>query len=402
MSEDISNFIIDKTDDDNEVMKDGLEANDFGNEDDNIFSGRPSKPLNHRPFFSVVIACYNSRKYISKALQSIVNQHMDDDIEVILVDDCSTEDYSDQIEPFNDILSIKRYKTEYNFCPGNTKQKGASEATGQWLCFCDHDDLFIENAFQTVKQAIINSGEEYYVMSKFVQEDIENEKLIMCIDRPLGWTHGKFYNLDNLWNKFKISYPKDLTSHEDIAITTQTNCIFKFLNREATFVDDYTYIWNFRSDSTSKQIYHDKETNMDYHFLEFYYHDYLKSTGWIYLDQFKKQNIPADYTIYMCAQVLIYAYSYMQSFLFYRPHTYLRRNVIYAGEFLAEVKRLFNVNNQTIWNIMANDGAQLFCESMPTSFLGSNDYIPTQTIKQWMDMIDPDYQEQEFKIKVNS
>ena len=45
------------------------------------------------PQFSIVIPCYNCKDTISNTLTSILNQHLGDKIEVILVDDCSTEDY---------------------------------------------------------------------------------------------------------------------------------------------------------------------------------------------------------------------------------------------------------------------------------------------------------------------
>ena len=46
---------------------------------DNIFDGKPSFELSHRPFFSIVVACYNSSKYLDTLLTSIVNQNLRDD-----------------------------------------------------------------------------------------------------------------------------------------------------------------------------------------------------------------------------------------------------------------------------------------------------------------------------------
>ena len=45
-----------------------------------------------RPFFSIIIPCYNSKNTLGRLLQSIVDQKMDyNDIQVVLADDCSTE-----------------------------------------------------------------------------------------------------------------------------------------------------------------------------------------------------------------------------------------------------------------------------------------------------------------------
>jgi glycosyltransferase involved in cell wall biosynthesis len=63
-----------------------------------------------------------------------------DEIQVILSDDCSTESYQDIVNQYIDKLFITQTKTDYNCCPGNTRQKGADQALGEWLIFMDHDD----------------------------------------------------------------------------------------------------------------------------------------------------------------------------------------------------------------------------------------------------------------------
>lgn len=45
-------------------------------------------------FWTVCIPCYNPDDRLDNLLQSIVNQNCSDDIEVIIIDDCSTEDFS--------------------------------------------------------------------------------------------------------------------------------------------------------------------------------------------------------------------------------------------------------------------------------------------------------------------
>ena len=46
-------------------------------------------------FFSVIIPTYNPKKYLNNILESITKSDCMDDIEVIISDDCSTEDFSD-------------------------------------------------------------------------------------------------------------------------------------------------------------------------------------------------------------------------------------------------------------------------------------------------------------------
>ena len=125
-----------------------------------IFNGNPSIILKKRPFYSIVIPCYNSRRTLGALLDSIIAQDMNNEIEVILSDDHSTESYQDIVDKYKDILSIRQIKTDYNFAPGNTREKGVSIAEGEWVCFADHDDEFIPETLKQIKEKILGSEEQ--------------------------------------------------------------------------------------------------------------------------------------------------------------------------------------------------------------------------------------------------
>ena len=87
--------------------------------------------INKRPFYSIVIPCYNSRPTIERTLESIYKQHLPYlDIQVVLSDDCSTESYQDIVDKYKSKLYITQVKTDYNKCPGNTRQRGVDNAIG--------------------------------------------------------------------------------------------------------------------------------------------------------------------------------------------------------------------------------------------------------------------------------
>ena len=134
--------------------------------------------MNNRPFFSIIIPCYNSRETIGNLLTSIKEQNMNDEIEIILSDDNSTDPYEDIVDKFKDSLNIKQIKTDYNFAPGNTREKGVSIATGEWLVFADHDDEFIPDTLPIIKKVIINSGEKYYAIANFYEVDAKSKEVV--------------------------------------------------------------------------------------------------------------------------------------------------------------------------------------------------------------------------------
>ncbi len=104
---------------------------------------------------SVIVPVYNSASYLSRCLDSVISQTYVD-IEVVLVDDGSTDD-SGKI--------CDRYaEKDARVCVYHQKNQGASiarkdgiiKAKGEWLSFVDSDDIveidYIERLFDAVKQ----------------------------------------------------------------------------------------------------------------------------------------------------------------------------------------------------------------------------------------------------------
>ena len=94
---------------------------------------------------SVIIPVYNSDKYITKTLNSVLNQTYKP-IEIILVDDCSI-DNSEQI--INEYLRkheyITYYRLEKNSGVAVARNKALELAKGRYIAFLDSDDLWVSN-----------------------------------------------------------------------------------------------------------------------------------------------------------------------------------------------------------------------------------------------------------------
>jgi len=91
------------------------------------------------PTVSVIIPTYNRAKFIPAAIQSVLDQTYTN-LEIIVVDDGSTDDTQHVLEPFKD--KIRCLATE-NRGPAHARNIGMKAALGKYIAFLDSDDLYL-------------------------------------------------------------------------------------------------------------------------------------------------------------------------------------------------------------------------------------------------------------------
>lgn len=96
------------------------------------------------PLVSVVIPTYNCACYVGQAVQSVLDQTIDD-IEVIVVDDGSDDDTAQVINDLGQRVTYIRQPHRGNAAARN---RGTAAATGQWLCFLDADDYWVPHKLE--------------------------------------------------------------------------------------------------------------------------------------------------------------------------------------------------------------------------------------------------------------
>ena len=125
---------------------------------------------------SVIIPIYNSENVIQKSLNSVFNQTYKN-IEIILVDDCST-DNSEKIikEIMKKHNEIYYYKQEKNMGAGATRNKALELAKGQYVAFLDSDDIWYPEKVE--KQLKLMKEKETILCYTAIEMIDENENLI--------------------------------------------------------------------------------------------------------------------------------------------------------------------------------------------------------------------------------
>ena len=103
---------------------------------------------------SVIVPAYNSGKKILRCVNSIVGQTFKD-LEIILIDDCSTDDTLDKMYSCLDKDSrIVVLENDTNVGAWYSRNKGIDVATGEYVTFVDSDDFLKLDTYDSVNCAI--------------------------------------------------------------------------------------------------------------------------------------------------------------------------------------------------------------------------------------------------------
>lgn len=89
---------------------------------------------------SIIIPCYNKAQYLAETLESVQNQTYDN-LEIIVVDDGSTDNTKQIVNQWQQRLPVLRYLWQTNQGPSTARNNGIRCATGTYIVCLDADDL---------------------------------------------------------------------------------------------------------------------------------------------------------------------------------------------------------------------------------------------------------------------
>ena len=142
------------------------------------------------PKISVIISLYNREKFINSTLKSVQNQKMKE-IEIIIVDDCSTDNSTNYVKEAQKIdPRIILLKNEKNMGSLYTKSKGILNAKGKYIYTLDSDDMIGIDDFLTVLYEECEKGNYDFVECGYLHIDL-NKRFISRVR----------YNKYQLWEK---------------------------------------------------------------------------------------------------------------------------------------------------------------------------------------------------------
>ncbi len=220
-----------------------------------------------RPKISVILPIYNVEPYIEECLDSILDQTMLDDLEVIMVDDESSD---------NSRYTIERYTLDHdNFHAYHKKNEGSGiarnygleMAKGEYVHFFDPDDYikpdFYEKMYEFAKSCpnadfVVGNSTRYGVFN--IWESVLYKNSIEKIDKPIASTNiREIVDLvwdTGVWNKLikkefldekNIRFPNENIVSQDLVFTIKLH----YLADKIAINPDIYYYWRLRQSKNS-------------------------------------------------------------------------------------------------------------------------------------------------------
>ena len=133
--------------------------------------------MNNTPYFSIIIPMYNVERYIKICVDSILNQTFQD-FEVIIVDDCSTDNsYEICQKLYGNNEKVHLFRQETNQGAGPTRNLALKNARGEYVWFIDGDDAILPNALEKLHK--VTNVDVVYTLGHFETNQNDDKAINM-------------------------------------------------------------------------------------------------------------------------------------------------------------------------------------------------------------------------------
>lgn len=176
---------------------------------------------------SVIIPTYNAENYLKDCIDSLINQTLGfDNIEVILVDDQSTDSTQDILNDFSakyeNVVTI--FNKDNSGSPSKPRNIGIQNATSDYIMFMDNDDYYYPEMCEVMYRNIVNENADIvtcrFIFNKNNEESIKEKTFLDDYDKIIKI--NSVYEMPQLmttshpgfiWNKI---FKKNLLIKHDI------------------------------------------------------------------------------------------------------------------------------------------------------------------------------------------
>lgn len=141
---------------------------------------------------SIIMPSYNTAEFIEETINSVLAQSYHN-WELIIVDDCSTDNTDDVVKPYLADERIKYFKNEKNSGAAVSRNRALREAKGKWIAFLDSDDLWTSDKLSKQIKFMEQHG-YHFSYTNYSEIDTESKKNGITVTGPKRITKTGMFN----------------------------------------------------------------------------------------------------------------------------------------------------------------------------------------------------------------
>lgn len=141
---------------------------------------------------SVIMPSYNTAAFIEETIKSVLAQTYEN-WELIIVDDCSTDNTDEGVAKLLSDSRIRYIKNEHNSGAAVSRNRALREAKGKWIAFLDSDDLWDSEKLEKQIAFMTDNG-YHFSYTNYIEIDEESKPNGKSVTGPKRITKHGMYN----------------------------------------------------------------------------------------------------------------------------------------------------------------------------------------------------------------
>ena len=168
---------------------------------------------------SIITPSYNTARFLRETIESVLSQTYAN-WEMLIVDDCSTDDTDAVVASFAD-ERIRFFKNERNCGAACSRNFALREARGRWIAFLDSDDLWLPDKLEKQIRFMEENGYAFSY-TNYVEMDEDGNRLptMWTGPRKIGRSRMKLFNFMGC---LTVMYDRDVIGLLQIADLKKRN-----------------------------------------------------------------------------------------------------------------------------------------------------------------------------------
>ena len=213
------------------------------------------------PKISIIIPVYNVQAYLKECLDSVINQTIKDDLEIIVVNDGSTDNSQKIIDEYVEKYPklVKSFIKE-NHGQGSARNYGVKKASGEYIGFVDADDYIEKDMYEILYKEAKKKELDIVVCDMVWAYEDGKKEYRETLPRFLKDFNYKTYILSNpgpvnkiykreIWEEKEVFFPEDII-YEDFAIIPAMPKYTKKIG----YINKQFYYYRQRANSSTLKI----------------------------------------------------------------------------------------------------------------------------------------------------